>query len=245
MVARSSARHPIIAALIALVALIVPALAFAEETERVIVATGSATVHARPDSVRLTVGVEAQGRTLEEVQKEANGRMTRVIEALQAKGIPNLKLRTSILSFGPVYAAPTEGSRVPQIVGYSASNTLSASVRKVPVDKLGAYASAILGAAVDAGANVSGGFELFLDDPSALEAQALENAVKDARNNAEVMARAAGVTVTGVASVSEAAEVTPRARALQYAPSAGAVQTPVETGEIVVSSAVTLKLTFR
>jgi hypothetical protein len=247
-----SFKHPVLVALSALVALfglvLPPSVASAHEAITGIVASGSGEVRVRPDSLRITVSVEVQAKTVEEAQKQANEQMARVIASQRALRIPDLQLQTTILSVLPVHATTPEGVRLAQIVGYSASNGVSVAVRKAPFDKIGGYASAILNAALEAGANETGGLELFLDDPSRAQAEALTKAVANARHDGEIMAKAAGVTITGTASVSEGEESTPvlLRQAPQYeAGGLGGSVTPVEAGEIVVSSEVTVRFTIR
>ncbi|MFT3775385.1 MAG: SIMPL domain-containing protein [Minicystis sp.] len=244
--ARRSCRHPVLVALLALFGLVfAPGLASADAADTGIVAAGSGAVRVRPDSVRMVLGIEVQGKTVEEVQKQANEKMQRVLASLRALAIPGLQLQTKILFVEPVHATTPEGVRTAEIVGYSATHGVSVVVRKANVDALAGHASAILNVALTTGANVSGGFELFVDDPSRAQAEALAMAVKAARKNAEVMAKAAGITITGVALVSEGTTYQPM---MMQAPQYGgglAGGTPVETGEVVVSSNVTVRFTFR
>lgn len=246
---RESSRHPVLFALLAIFGLVLaPSFASAHEAVMGIVASGSGEVRVRPDSLRIIVGVEARAKTVEEVQRQANEQMQRVLVSQRALGIPDLQLQTSILSVLPVHATTPEGVRTAEIVGYSASNGVSVTVRKAPFAKIERYASAILNAALVAGANVTGGLELFLDDPSSAQAEALAEAVEDARRHGEIMAKAAGVEITGIALVSEGEASMPLLRhASQYAAEAslGAPATPVEAGEIVVSSQVTVRFTLR
>ena len=246
--ARKSFRHTGVLAVLAVLALVLSAAsASANEAEEGIVAAGSGEVHVRPDSVRIRVGVEARAKTVEEVQRQANEIMRRALASLRALDIPRLQMQTSFLSVDPVYETTPSGVRTATIVGYSASNTVSVAVRRVPFDKIAGHVSAILSAAVQAGANVTGGLELFLDDASSAQAQALENAVKDARARGEVMAKAAGIAIKGIALLSEVNASTPMLmmQSRQYAPELGASETPLAAGEIVVSSNVTMRLTLR
>ena len=249
---RESFRHPVLFAMSALLAIfglvLTPSFASAREEVTGIVASGSGEVRVRPDSLRIMVGVVVQAKTVKEVQSQANEQMQRVLASQRALGIPNLLLQTSILSVLPVHATTPEGVRTEQIVGYSASNAVSVAVRKAPFEKIGGYASAIMNAALGAGANEIGGLELFLDDPSPAQAEALAKAVKDARRKGEIMARAARVVIKGIALVSEGSASTPILvrQAPQYGEGgAGAPATPVEAGEIVVSSEVTVRFTLR
>jgi hypothetical protein len=213
-----------------------------------IVASGSGEVRVRPDSMRVTIGVEAQGKTVEEVERLANEKMTRVLASLRALQIPNLQLKTSILTVRPVHATTPEGMiRTAEIVGYSAVNAVSVVVRQAPREQIARDASAIMSATLRSGANLTGDFEFFLDDPSRAQAEALAKAVADARRHGESMAAAAGVAITGVALVSEGGSIAPvLMQGMGYgAPSAAPPMTPVEAGEIVVSSTVTMRLTIR
>jgi hypothetical protein len=217
--------------------------------EEGIVASGTGEVRVPPDSLRIRVGVEARGKSVAEVQSAANVTMTRVLESLHALQIPGIQMRTSFLDVSPVYERTETGINTEKIVGYSASNTVSVAVRKVPADKIAGHASAILNAAVNTGANVSGGFDLFLDDPASAQEKALAKAVQDARHRGEIMAKAAGVAITGVSLVSEASSFTPSFTAYQAPIRGGAVAesatTPVEAGEISVTSSVTMRLMTR
>ena len=249
---RESSRHPVLFAIFALLAIfglvLTPSFASAHEAVTGIVASGSGEVRVRPDSLRIVVAVEARAKTVKEVQRQANEQMQRVLASQRALAIPNLLLQTSILSVLPVHATTPEGVRTDQIVGYSASNGVSVAVRKAPFDKIGGYASAIMNAALEAGANEVGGLELFLDDPASARAEALAKAVKDAQRDGEIMANAAGVVIAGIASVSEGGASTPMlpVQAPQYDEGGpGAPATPVEAGEIVVRSQVTVRFTLR
>ena len=64
-------------------------------------------------------------------------------------------------------------------------------------------------AAVDAGATQVNGITFRVDDQTKVEAQAREAAMKDAKGKADALAAAAGVNITGVASISEVSSPTP------------------------------------
>ncbi|MCW5883287.1 MAG: SIMPL domain-containing protein, partial [Anaerolineae bacterium] len=82
-------------------------------------------------------------------------------------------------------AAPTATPR-PQ---FRVSSTVNVTLRD-----LNAVGPAIDGA-IEAGANVAGGIQFSVDDPTPLTDQARGNAVADARRQAQLIAQAAGVTL--------------------------------------------------
>ena len=114
--------------------------------------------------------------------------------------------------------------------------------------KLAERAAAIIDAALGAGANAMGGVDFFLADPSQAQSQALTLAVQNAGDDAETMAKAAGVTLLGVISIEESsASRTPRFMPLAMSFSGsqrGIAPTPIEVGEITYTSDVTAKYAF-
>jgi uncharacterized protein len=245
---RTHLRHPLLVAAMALGGLaLAPAHAAADDagSRSVILAQGSGEVRVRPDSVHVDVGVETQAATLDDATNQVNRRMQRVVDALGALGLPDLVVETRTVRFSPVYAPPQE-NQPPSISGFSASNHVLVTDKGVAQDKLGARATAIVDAALGAGANALGGVDFFLADPSQAEDQALTLAVQNAGNDAETMAKAAGVTLLGVISIEEAsASRTPRFLPLEAASYAGAIaSTPIEVGEISITSQVTAKYAF-
>lgn len=212
----------------------------AQDAQPLIVVQGSGEVRVPPDSLSVDVGVEARAATVEEAREKVNASMRRVIDAVRGLEIPDLTVETRILNVSPVYAnRPSD--QPPAIVGYSASNHVAVTVRNAPVDELGARGSRIIDVALGAGANEMGGIDFFLDDPTVAEGDALVAAVRDAQRDAEIIARAAGVTLGPIYSVEESPgmRLVPRAARIETITS-----TPVEVEDIVVQSNVTAKYTF-
>lgn len=207
----------------------------------VIVARGSGEVHVRPDSVRVDLGVEIQSPTLEEARRTAGAAMQHVLDALRALGIPNLTLETQNVHFSPVYGSSRD-NQPPAIVGYSASNHVLCTATHAPEAELAARSARIVDTALTAGANSVGSIDFFLADSSEAEDDALTRAVKNAASDAEVMARAAGVTLAGPVWIEEAnATRMPRALSME----AAMVSTPVVVGDLVITAHVTTKYAFR
>src|ERR1043166_9379066 len=104
--------------------------------------TGNGSVETQPDTATISCGVVTQGATAREAMDRNSAAMRKVIDALKKAGVADKDLQTQYVSLNPRY--DNEGRTV---VGYDASNTVSAVVRKL------ADAGSVIDAATAAGAN--------------------------------------------------------------------------------------------
>jgi uncharacterized protein YggE len=210
---------------------------------QLIVVQGNGEVHVQPDSLHVDVGVESRSATLDDARDQVNRATRRVLDAVHALALDHLDAQTTVLQVSPVYA-PQNGDAPPSISGYSASIQISVTLLGAPVAELGDLGARVLDAALAAGANSVGGLDVFLADPSAAQDEALTAAVRSARHDADVIAEAAGVTVTGLASIDDTAgpSYTPRGVVLQ---AAAIASTPLAVDDIVIQSSVTARFSFR
>ncbi len=202
------------------------------EPDRTINVAGSGTVTLVPDVADLHVGVVIQRPTVKDARAAAATAMQGVVKALRAAGVAERDIQTTTLSLQPIYDYQTTGAP-PKITGYELRNGVVATVRDL--DRL---ADAVDGALV-AGGTTLDGISFRVDDPSGAEAQARTQAMRAARAKADALASAAGVSIIGVASISEQSSPTP-----WPVPYAGALRdeaaTPIlpGTSEITVSVSV-------
>jgi uncharacterized protein YggE len=201
------------------------------EPDRTISVAGTGTVTLVPDVADLRVGVVVQRTKVRDAQAAAATAMQGVVKALRAAGIAERDIRTTTLSLQPVYEYPTNAA--PRITGYELRNGVVATARDL--DRL---ADAVDGALAGGGTTLDG-ISFRVDDPTGAEAQARTQAMKAARAKADALAGAAGVSIIGVASISEQSSPTP-----WPVPYAGAARdeaaTPIlpGTSEITVSVSV-------
>ena len=146
----------------------------------------------------LNVGVSVQRDTIAEAREAAAGAQTAVIDALKDSGVDGDDIQTVQFSINPQYDfSRLDNSR--EIVGYVVSNVVTAKVRDL--DKAGdAIDAATLAAGDDA---VVQGISFGIDDPTELREQAREEAVKNARDQAEQLAGHAGASLGQLISISE------------------------------------------
>ncbi|MFO1105249.1 MAG: SIMPL domain-containing protein [Amaricoccus sp.] len=179
---------------------LLPGLAAAADAPplRQISVTGSAEVLAVPDLATISAGVQTHSDKAAEALTENSKAMARVFAELEAHGVAKTDIQTSQISLDPVWQQPEDGqTEPPKVVGYEANNMVTIKVRAV--DQLGAVIDSLGGA----GANRIFGVSFDVADPRPLLDQARSKAVEDAKAKAELLAKAAGVTLGPVQSIQE------------------------------------------
>jgi hypothetical protein len=203
------------------------------EPDRTISVAGTGTVTIVSDVADLHVGVVIQRPKVADARAAAAAAMQGVVKALRAAGVAEADIRTTTLSLQPVYDYSTNGA-APKITGYELRNGVVATIRDL--DRL---ADAVDGALV-AGGSTLDGITFRVDDPSGAENQARTQAMKQARAKADALAGAAGVSIIGVASISEQSSPTPWPVPYAGALRADEAATPIlpGTSDITVSVSV-------
>jgi len=210
-----------------------------------------------PDLAIFTAGVTTQGPNAAEALAENSRAMTQVIAGLKRGGIAERDIQTSNLSLNPISRDPNQEammaarvanqpyvplpseSQVPRIIGYTASNNVS--VRQRNLKDYGKVVDTLVGA----GANQVNGPNFQLDDQeAALDAARIE-AVATARARAELYARAAGLRVQRIVSISEGGGYygpppVMFARAVSSAGVPPPPPSPVQPGELQMTANVTV-----
>jgi hypothetical protein len=210
--------------------------------ERSIAAQGTGEIRVRPDSARVSLGVDAEAKTLEKAQQTVNDKMASVIKEIQKLDIPNLSMQTQILQVYPIRGKQASGSsELPPIVGYHASNGLAVNVLRRSPESLGGDVSKIVDTGLKAGANDVGGVQLFREDLAAPRDAALHAAVMMAERDARTMAGAARVNLGAPLTIEELPSFSAQPRMLEAAALKLRTETPVEIGEITVSASVSMR----
>ncbi len=201
---------------------------------------GVGTVTATPDVAHVQLGVQARSENARQAVEQATARMNAISAALQAQGVAANDIQTINFSlhyqqdYGPMGNGPATNV-------YVVDNTLSVVVRNL--DSLGA----VLGAAIEAGANNVYGLEFGFSNLAELQAQARQKAVADARTRAEQLAQAAGVTLGAPMSITEedmySGPVPPSGRMTADMALGGSV--PVFAGQSQVTAYVNISYSIR
>jgi uncharacterized protein YggE len=199
--------------------------------EHTISVTGRGRVLAKPDIAELSLGVSISRQKARDSEAAAAEAMANVIAALKAAGVKDEDIQTATLSLQPEYDWTNNSQR---LTGYRTDNIVMVTLRDL------AKVGETLDAAVDAGATNVNGLSFRVDDPKPVETQARAAAMSDAKTKAEALAKAAGVNITGVATISEIQ--TPIPGPIMYAGVAArdAATTPIQPGNVTLEVTVTV-----
>jgi uncharacterized protein YggE len=198
-----------------------------------------------PDLAVFSAGVTTQAKTAGEALGENANRMTAVIASLRKAGIAERDIQTSNLSVTPVYGQPKrlpDGSYEQQeqvIVGYQATNQVSVRQRK-----LDSYGK-VIDTLVASGANQVNGPSFQIDNSDAAMDEARIEAMKKARARADLYAKAAGLRVVRLLTISENAGWSPPQPQVMFARAEMASapkSSPVAAGELEMT--VTINVSY-
>lgn len=195
-------------------------------------ATGSAT--ADPDLAVVSVSVEATADGANEARGQVANDVERVRSALADAGVPEANVTTTAFGIAPVYNY-TRGES--ELVGYRAVHSLA--VETGP-DRAGD----VVDAAVGAGATSVDGVQFTLSDErrAELRATALDDAMATARTDADGIADAADLSVTGVHRTSTGAEFVPYPVS-RFDDSSGGGETVIQPAPVRVTATVDVTYT--
>ena len=196
---------------------------------------GTGTISMSPDEAIVYLGVQTQSNDAQSAQQENARKMEKIIKALEDLGISEDDMETSGYSIYPMrsYEKPE-----PTITGYTVSNRLKVTVKDI--DDVGD----VIDTAVDAGVNEVQGVSFTLSDRARQDAreQALENAVKAARADADTLASALDVAIVGPLEVTTSGgSITtpypaPYEAVAEMAYDGSATRTPIQPGDVSVTA---------
>jgi uncharacterized protein len=187
--------------------------------------TGSANVV--PDRASFSFGTVSQARTAAAALSASSQAAGHVVDALRKAGVAKADIQTSEISL-----SPRMNDTGDTIVGYTASTSVTAVARKL------ADAGDLVDAAVAAGANQVYGPNLLASDQEGAYRSALKTAVAKARENAEALASASGLTLGRITAIAESGGPMP----LPAADAGGTKSAPIEPGTQRIDA--TVSVTF-
>jgi uncharacterized protein len=196
---------------------------------RSLTVTGSGRATAVPNRVAFSFGVTTQAKTAAGALNANSAEMRKVIAAIKAAGVAAKDIQTSGVSLSPRYSPNGD-----DIVGYTASNTVNATIKGI------ARAGAVIDAAVGAGANQVFGPSFTRSDTALLYRRALRAAGANARAKAQTLASAAQVRLGAIRSISESSS-TPIPIEAKGSPA----ETPIEGGTQAIEASVTVEFALR
>jgi uncharacterized protein len=191
-----------------------------------IAVSGTGRVVVQPDIAIIDLGVETQGATVAEAREAAAQAMSSLRAAVIGEGVAERDIQTQWFNIYPQYSYSERDA--PQIIGFVVSNQVQVRVRNIDT------ASAVLDAAIDAGGDAVrvNGMRFTVDEPEQHLAAAREDAIHDARERAETLAAAAGVTLGSPRTINESFNGMPPMPFPEFARDGlGGASTPLDPGE--------------
>jgi len=156
-------------------------------------AIGTYTVHADADRADIYLGVQSQRTNAIDAQRELAARINAIKTRLLVEGIASTDITTfSYITYPQHDATATDNQ----------DSYIAIEILKVAVNDVGKVGSTI-DAASEAGANTVDHIEYRLSDAKIeeLKSQALKEAIKDARSQADAIADELGVKITEIENV--------------------------------------------
>ena len=148
-----------------------------------------------PDIATISAGVVTQAADANAAMQANATQMAKVMAAIKAAGIGERDVQTAGISVSPTYRYAE--NQPPTITGYQANNTVNAKIRDI--GKLGK----VLDALVASGANQVNGPSFEIDKPDEAYDEARIAALHKAEARAQTYAKAMGLRVRRVVSISE------------------------------------------
>jgi uncharacterized protein YggE len=195
-------------------------------------------IYQKPDEAKITFSVLTQAETYDQATEINNQQMERVNSYLKEEGIEEKNLKTQNFSVRPRYEYIEDRyTSQREIVGYEVENNLQVTV--INLEKI----DALIGGAIEAGANKVSGLVFEVSNREELEDQAKLKAIEKAKENAEEIADSLGVKVGRILAFSESGGYSPirynyEEMAADSMGRGGAA--PIEEGESEISSSVNI-----
>lgn len=165
-----------------------------------LIVSGVGKVTTSPDIAKLVIGIEESGASLKNVQDSVNTKSKNLTTKLKSLGVPEKNIKTASYYVYPNYdyqnPLPSGGQR---INGYRVSTSYEIKVEDFDL------VNDILVAAPEVGANTIGNVSFEVNDETKKEKlnEAREIAVKEAKEKAEGLAKASGITLGKIVNISE------------------------------------------
>jgi uncharacterized protein YggE len=211
----------------------------------VIMSTATGEILVTPDRAEISLTVETENTDVKVAQADNAKIMNYVMVALSSAGIPKEDIKTTGYNIYPVY----DDNNSPfskKVKLYRVTNTVVITVKDIP------RAGEIIDICVANGANQVNyiSFMLSPEKERSYRTAALSKAVQQTRADADAVASAMGVNITGVRDAVIGSSLPPVVYdnvmlSSKMAGAAPAMPTPVTPGEVKVSAGVTVSYLFR
>lgn len=208
------------------------------EKEHQLSVTGSAILQKPANKFTLRLGVVTSDSEVDEAIAANREKMKEIIKALKTLGLKETEYQTGHFTVSPKYTQEPKNPPpewMATINGYEVHNHLTISTNKL--DLVGK----LIDETTKAGANTIDDLSFALIDQQEAEAEAIVQAVRQARFYAEAAAKTAGVSLRDVIDINvNPSTVSPFVRNERFAYMAKEETTPIIPGDVEVSANVSI-----
>ena len=184
-----------------------------------------------PDLVILSLGIEAESKTVARAQDDASQAMNAVMQALRSNGVADKDIQTQQFSITSVTQYIEDQQRT-IITGYRVTNVVITKIRQL------GKAGTTIDAVAAAGGNLTriDNISFSIDDPTPYYEEARANAIKDGIATAKQMANTADIRLGKLIYMAESTPYVPPIAVREYSMNAvpAAAPTPVSPGELEI-----------
>lgn len=165
------------------------------QNQNQITVSGEGKVYAKPDIASVTMGLKTDGQSIQDITQTNVTIMNKVIKELKDLGIDDKDVQTIQYSVTPTYNWTEKNGTVPN--GYTIEQDIQVKIRDFT--KIGN----VLSIASNHGANIISALQFTIDNPEQFKEQARAAAIKQAKANAENLAKESGLNLGKLINVYE------------------------------------------
>lgn len=204
--------------------------------DRVISVSGTGEVGVKPSKAVIVLGVVVTAKSASEAINEAASKVNTIVEALKKVGVEKENIKTLSFNLYPEYNEDRKN-----IVSYKVNHQLQISITDNP-ENLGSRAGEVVDKATANGANTVSSVSFTLEDKEIKEYRnrALEKAIAEAKEKAELIAKSFNVEITGIKQVSESIYLP---HPIYYGEETVKATTTFITGTLKITASVTVTFT--
>jgi uncharacterized protein YggE len=205
-------------------------------TSQELAVVGEGKVDVIPNTAYVDVGITVSNvPTVEEARTKIDKINTSLISAVKKLGISTKEIKTTNYSVYPTY---TYENNVNRITGYDGNATITVKTKQTETVPL------IIEEATKAGANQINNTRFVVDDPALYREEARGKAIKNAKDQAEKLAKSLGIKLGKVVNVVESLSGGSSATPIMYdkmsSGMGGGAAPSLESGSETITSTVTL-----
>lgn len=208
---------------------------FGQAQPRTINVTGNAQVILAPDIAYISIGVHTEAESATEAVASNNSQTQAVIDAIKNQGVDAKDIKTTNFSVYQQEKTSPTGENLGSY--FNTDNTVYVTMRDIT--KIGA----VLDASINAGANNIYGINFDVEDKEAALATGRDQAMADAKAQAEELAKAGGGTLGAIQSItyysSSPSPVVYESKAVAVGVGGGG-SVPISSGQLTLNVSVTV-----